>query len=692
MQKGASRLTVEPATGNAPSQRRETPVLSIHGLSVSYRRHTERLSVISDVSLEIHAGEAFGLVGESGCGKSTLAFAVMRYLARGGEIDAGSIRLDGEDVLALPEEALREVRGRRVAMVYQEPGSALNPSMRIGDQVAEVFRFHEAASKQDSWARAADMMEKVVLPDVEWIMRRYPHQLSGGQLQRVVIAMSLACNPRLLILDEPTTGLDTTVEAEVLDLIANLREEFDAAILFISHNLGLVARVCERVGVLYAGRMVEEGPAGEVFAAPRHPYTLGLIRSVPRFGAHKDVGRLEPIPGALPRLGAKPRGCAYAPRCPLARTLCSETAPALSAVASERLSRCHYWQEVEGIPPSAGSSEPIAPKVRGDAPTLIELKDVRKAYAGMVACDGVSLEIARGEIFGLVGESGSGKTTLARAVAGLVEPDSGDLLFNGQRLSRSVARRERTAQRAIQMVFQHPDTSLNPVHSARYVLKRAIDRLRGKRTVVELARAMQLDDRQLEAKTVRLSGGQKQRVAIGRAFAGNPQLVLCDEPVSALDVSVQAAILNLLAEVQQTEEVAYLFISHDLAVVRYLADRIGVMYLGELYEVGRADQVFHAPHHPYTEALVSAIPTLDVGQRPERIKLTGPMPSPANPPSGCRFHTRCPRKLGKICETQAPPWQEVDSGHLLRCHIPATDLQELQCQSTPLPVSPTKKA
>jgi peptide/nickel transport system ATP-binding protein len=671
------------------SQKFEVPVLSVQGLSVSYERHMERVPVITDVSLEIAAGEALGIVGESGCGKSTLAFALMRFLARGGKIDSGSIRLDGDDLLTLPETALRQIRGRKIAMVYQEPGSALNPSMRIGEQVAEVFRFHQAASKAEAWVRAADMLEKVALPDVKWMMKRYPHQLSGGQLQRVVIAMALACNPRLLVLDEPTTGLDATVEAEVLDLIANLRAQFDAAILFISHNLGLVARVCDRVGVLYAGRIVEEGPAGQVFATPRHPYTLGLIRCVPRFGAHKDTGRLEPIPGSLPQLGVMPHGCAYVPRCPLARTLCSETPPPLVPAGPRRLSRCHYWQEVQTIPPSTEPATSSASVAEHDGATLIHLTDVRKAYAGVVVCDGVSIEIARGEIFGLVGESGSGKTTLARLVAGLVEPDSGELLFNDRRLSPSVGRRGRDTQRAIQMVFQHPDTTLNPVHTARYVLERAIERLRGNRTVAELAAAVRLDGRQLEAKTVRLSGGQKQRVAIGRAFAGSPQLVLCDEPVSALDVSVQASILNLLADVQQDQDVAYLFISHDLAVVHYLADRIGVMYLGELYEVGKADQVFSAPHHPYTEALVSAIPTLDVDRQRERIKLTGPMPSPANPPSGCRFHTRCPRKLGEICETQAPPWQDVEPGHVLRCHIPAADLQQLQSQGAPASAEPS---
>jgi len=654
------------------------PVLLVSRLNASYKRRGLWLHTLKDVSLDIRAGEALGLVGESGCGKSTLAFAIMRYLGRNGRIDSGQITLGGVDLLSLNDERLREARGRDLAMVYQEPGSALNPSMRVGEQIAEVFRFQTGSSSREAQNRTREMLRTVLLPDPDGMMKRYPHQLSGGQQQRVVIAMALACNPKLLILDEPTTGLDASVEAEVLDLIGALRRDFDSAILFISHNLGLVARACERVGILYAGRLVEEGPAGQVFDTPAHPYTLGLLRCVPRLGLAKDSSRLEPIPGSLPALGSDVLGCSYAPRCPLARERCHTERPELLPVAEQRAAECFYSSEVSSIPLSVTPAMAPSGPTQDDHRPLLGLMRIRKAYGAVTACNDVTIEVGRGEIFGLVGESGSGKTTLARVAAGLAEADSGEVIFNGDPVARKVGKRRRTLQRALQMVFQSPDSTLNPAHSGRFVLQRAIDRLRGSRDVGDLASMVRMDVDQLGVRTTQLSGGQKQRVAIARAFAGSPELVLCDEPVSALDVSVQAAILNLLADLQVSQNVAYVFISHDLAVVRYLSDRIGVMYLGELFEVGSAEQVFAPPHHPYTEALVSAIPSLGPRGTRGRIRLTGEMPDPARPPSGCRFNTRCPRKLGVICEREAPPWQEAGPGHVLRCHISPTILQSLQ--------------
>jgi peptide/nickel transport system ATP-binding protein len=467
----------------------------------------------------------------------------------------------------------------------------------------------------------------------------------------------------------------------VLDLIGVLREEVDAAILFITHNLGLIARMCERVGVLYAGRIVESGPAQELLRDPRHPYTLGLVRCAPRFGARKGKARLDSIPGSLPPLGAPLPGCFYEPRCPLARERCRESEPDLFPVGDNRASRCYFHEETASIP----VAEPLlatAAKMQ-DGGSLLEVHSLSKAFKDALACDDVSLEVATGQTFGLVGESGSGKTTLARCVAGLISPDGGEILFAGKPLTETVGRRKRSTLRSLQMVFQHPDSTLNPAHTTRYTLARAIARLRGKRKVTELAQEVRLEPRHLGLRSAELSGGLKQRVAIGRAFAGSPQLVLCDEPVSALDVSVQAAILNLLLELQTAERVSYIFISHDLAVVRYLADWIGVMYLGQLVEVGPADRVFLPPQHPYTEALLSAIPTLDFDQPRERIRLHGPVPSLAELPSGCRFQTRCPRKLGEICEREQPPWQDAGGGHLIRCHRTPDDLRELQRTARP---------
>jgi peptide/nickel transport system ATP-binding protein len=657
------------------------PVLQVEGLTVSYRRHGQDLEVLSDVTFEIGANEAFGLVGESGCGKTTAAFAIMRYLPPNGRVERGSIRLEGDDLLALDDEQLRRLRGRSMAMVYQEPGSALNPSLRVGDQVAEVFRFHEGASREEALSKAREMLMRVALPDPGRILRRYPHQLSGGQQQRVMIAMALAGNPRLLVLDEPTTGLDATVEAEVLDLIAALREELDAAILFITHNLGLIARMCERVGVLYAGRIIEEGPALELLRDPRHPYTLGLVRCAPRFGARKGEVKLDPIPGSLPPLGDSLPGCSYEPRCPLARERCRESEPALFPIGSRRASRCYFHDETQSIPVAEPSLPAVAAAKNGGV--LLGVNSLSKAFKDALACDDVSLVVATGQTFGLVGESGSGKTTLARCIAGLIAPDEGEIVFAGARLTRTVGHRKRSVLRALQMVFQHPDSTLNPVHTTRYTLARAIARLRGKRRVVELAQQVRLEPRHLGLRSAELSGGLKQRVAIGRAFAGNPQLVLCDEPVSALDVSVQAAILNLLLDLQAREGVSYILISHDLAVVRYLADWIGVMYLGQLVEIGPADRIFLPPQHPYTEALLSAIPTLDLERPPERIRLHGPVPSLADPPPGCHFHTRCPRKLGEICEREQPTWQDAGGGHLIRCHRTPDELRQLQAPQNP---------
>jgi peptide/nickel transport system ATP-binding protein len=663
--------------------------VGIEGLSISYLRRGRPLRVIEDLDLSIRPGEAYGLVGESGCGKSTVAMALMRYLPQNATVDAGRIMFAGKDLLRVDEATLRRWRGSRMAMVYQDPASALNPSMRVGAQIAEVYRQHREMDKRAASEAAEAMLEKVRITDPGRILRRYPHQLSGGQQQRVMIAMALSTAPELLVLDEPTTGLDATVEAEVLDLVGQLRHDFDTSILFISHNLGVVGRVCERVGVLYAGRLIEEGPSDELLRQPRHPYTLGLLRCVPRRGMRKDALRLEPIPGSLPPLGADLPGCVYAPRCPIARERCHAESPPPYATGEGRISRCHYHNEVSEIPPGEQQATPPSPP--SDGAVLLRVEDLGKSYetsgASVQAVDGVSLEVRQGEVFGLVGESGSGKTSLAKCLSGLVDASSGKATFEN-RLDISVREHRRNAElrSKVQMIFQNPDTSLNPQHSIRRILGRALRLLAGVKSgpereqlSVELASSVRLEPRYLEVRPPALSGGLKQRVAIARSFAGEPALVLCDEPVSALDVSVQAAILNLLLDVQSDRGVSYLFISHDLNVVRYLSDSIGVMYLGQLVDVGPAQAVFDPPHHPYTEALLSAMTTLeDLDDTRPRIKLGGAMPSPIDPPSGCRFHTRCPRFLGDICHEETPPWQRDAEGHQYRCHIPPEELRELQ--------------
>jgi peptide/nickel transport system ATP-binding protein len=574
-------------------------------------------------------------------------------------------------------------------MVYQDPASALNPSLKVGRQVAESFRLIGTAGG-DPEERAREMLAKVQISDPGRVMRRYPHQLSGGMQQRVVIAMALACDPTLLILDEPTTGLDATVEAEVLDLVAALRSELGTSVLFISHNLGVIRRMCERVGVLYAGRLVEEGTADQVLADPRHPYTVGLLRCLPRGGVRKDRERLDTIPGFLPQLGADLSGCVFAPRCGLAREICWAEDPPLYAVGGGHSSRCHFHAEAAQLPRTDPARVDPAGRTAGDGAPVVMLGHTSKTFrqeGNLVrALVDVDLAIRPGETLGLVGESGSGKTTLARVLLGLTAPDEGSTVeLAGAPLAPRVTRRDPEQIRALQTVFQNPDSALNRRSSVRRIVGRAITKLRGlrgeerERRLRELAEAVRLDPGLLSVRPVQLSGGQKQRVAIARAFGGDPRVVVCDEPTSALDVSVQAAILNLLADLQRDEGVTYLFISHDLGVVRYLSDRIAVLYLGRLMELGDAESVFGPPHHPYTEALLSAVPTVE-GEERARIRLEGEIPSAADPPSGCVFHTRCPRYLGAICEEQEPPLAEVAPGRFIRCHIPLEELRRLQAE------------
>jgi peptide/nickel transport system ATP-binding protein len=666
----------------------------IEGLTVAYRRRGRLLRVLDDVSISIGAGEAYGLVGESGCGKTTVAMSLMRYLPDNAVIESGRIMFGEEDILTASESTLRGWRGDRMAMVYQDPGTALNPSIKVGEQIAEVYRFHKGMGKADALAAAIDMLSTVQISAPDRVVRRYPHELSGGQQQRIMFAMALATDPDLLVLDEPTTGLDATVEAEVLDLVEQLRTQFDASILFVSHNLGIVSRMCERVGVLYAGRLIEEGPAIDLFREPRHPYTLALLRCMPRMGMRKDADRLDPIPGSLPPIGAELSGCVYADRCPIARDRCRAEPPPIFPVGEGHGARCFYHEEVPGIPPLARPPDEAPAAVTADG-VLLKVDDLVKAYGSggnqVTAVAGVDIEVGHGEVLGLVGESGSGKTSLAKCIVGLLDPSSGGIEFDAADVTSH--KRGREARRRLQMVFQNPDNALNPSHTVRTILRRSLELLAGVRgkdrqdqEMNELAGSVRLEPRHLDVRPSALSGGLKQRVAIARSFAGNPSLVLCDEPTSALDVSVQAAILNLLVDLQRREGVAYVFISHDLAVVRYVSDRIAVMYLGQIVDVGPADAVFEAPHHPYTEALLSAIPTLEPGGK-ARMKLHGTLPSPSDPPSGCRFHTRCPRFLGDVCVNEAPPWQSTPDGERYRCHIEPAELARLQTEETPEPAA-----
>jgi peptide/nickel transport system ATP-binding protein len=655
------------------------PALSVEDLRLAYMVRGVPRAVLRGVSFEVRPGEAYGLVGESGCGKSTTAYAAMRYMPSNAVIEGGRVLAGGQDVTHMSNDELREFRATQASMVYQDPVLSMNPTLKIGKQVAECFRIL-GQSKEEAATSAREALRRVKIADPERVLDRYPHQLSGGMLQRVVIAMALVGDPKLLVLDEPTTGLDATVEAEVLDLVRDLRSQTNAAILLIAHNLGVIRTMCDRVGVMYAGRVVEEGTVDEVFDNPSHPYTLGLLNSIPRHGVRKTDRALFTIPGNLPLIGAELPTCVYVDRCALASDVCRSEVPPIVQLGNGHWTRCHHADLIEGLAAPQDENNDF----RVGEETIVQLASVSKTFRqrghDVPALVSIDLGFKEGETLGLVGESGSGKSTLAKTLLGIHESDEGGSIELDGRLVKSKATDRRVESiRAFQMVFQNADSALNRMWTVRRILHRSVTKLAGikgpeaDKKVNDLAEAMRLSQRHLDMKPRQLSGGLKQRVAIARAFAGDPRIVVCDEPTSALDVSVQAAILNLLANLQNDERTSYLFITHDIGVVRYLSDRIAVMYLGRIMELGSTEQVFAGPNHPYTEALLSAVPSID-GDHKTRIPLKGEIPSPANPPSGCVFHTRCHRVVMGLCDVTDPETIELSPGHSSKCHLTAEQL------------------
>ncbi len=660
----------------------DAPALEVDALEMSYIVRGTPREVLRGVTFQIKPGEAYGLVGESGCGKSTTAYAALRYLPANGLITNGSVRSVGVDVTEMSAAELRAYRAEHASMVYQDPTAALNPSTRIGRQVAECFRLL-GQSKEQARESAYEALQQVRIADPRSVMERYPHQLSGGMLQRVVIAMALASSPELLVLDEPTTGLDATVEAEVLDLIRALRQETGAAVLLIAHNLGVIRTMCDRVGVMYAGRIIEEGQAQEVFDQPRHPYTIGLLNAIPRSGLRKTERALSTIPGNLPGIGTDLPACVYVDRCTLADEVCHTTVPERSMQSATHRVWCHHVDRLDQMK----TVDEAAVEVTASSDTILELNGVAKTFhqrgEDIPALVTVDLGMGEGETLGLVGESGSGKSTLAKTLLGVHEyDDGGQITLDGDDVKARAVDRRQERKRAIQMVFQNPDSALNRVWTVRQILERCVVKLTGvskaeaAKRAEEIATAMRLSTRHLDMRPRQLSGGLKQRVAIARAFAGDPRIVVCDEPTSALDVSVQAAILNLLANLQQEQRTSYLFITHDIGVVRYLADRIAVMYLGRIMELAPTEKMFSGPNHPYTEALLSAVPAVD-GTHKDRIPLTGEIPRPTDPPSGCVFHTRCHRFIEGTCDVVEPEMRELSSGHAIKCHLTEEQLVEV---------------
>ena len=656
-----------------------TAALSVENLHLAYIVRGNPREVLRGVSFQVRPGEAYGLVGESGCGKSTTAYAAMRYLPGNGRITEGRILVSGQDVTDMSTAELRRFRSSDASMVYQDPVQAMNPTLKIGTQVAECFRILGESADQARQS-ALNALERVKIADPTSVMDRYPHQLSGGMLQRVVIAMGLAGDPKLLVLDEPTTGLDATVEAEVLDLVRELRAETNAAVLLIAHNLGVIRTMCDTVGVMYAGKMVEEASADQLFEEPKHPYTIGLMNAIPRHGLRKTDRALATIPGNMPAIGTRLPTCVYVDRCPIASDLCRTEEPPTVQLESGRWTRCHHSDRLDDVPEPPAVSADF--EVGDDAVVRLDgvSKTFRQSGREIPALVSVDMGFAAGETLGLVGESGSGKSTLAKTLLGVHEADSGsEITIDGDTVEGVATNRSKKAIRSLQMVFQNPDSALNRSWTVRKILHRTVTSLTSLQgdeamdRVEEIARAMRLSDHHLDVRPRQLSGGLKQRVAIARAFAGDPRVVVCDEPTSALDVSVQAAILNLLADLQREERISYLFITHDIGVVRYLADRIAVMYVGRIMEKGYTDDLFAGPVHPYTEALLSAVPSVD-GVASNRIPLDGDIPSPADPPPGCVFHTRCKYAIEGTCDVEEPPTVVVGERHEITCHLPVDQM------------------
>ncbi len=685
------------------------PILKVGNAAISYETRYGDVEAVRDVSFEVHRAQTFGVVGESGCGKSTVAFGIVDFLGPNGKIVGGSINFQGRELVGRTQEELRKLRGDQISMVYQDPMQALNPSVTIGDQLAEVLTVHRDIAKQEAWDKSIEMLKRVYMPDSANVMHRYPHQISGGQQQRVVIAMALLNNPALLIMDEPTTALDVTVEAVVLDLIEDLKRDFDTAIVYITHDLGVVARVCNYVGVMYAGEMVEVGSVASIYGNPLHPYTQGLMRCVPKLGATKESSILYPIRGRVPAPKDRPKGaCIFAPRCDYTTDRCYSEKPPLREVESGHSARCFYSEEIEADAwePAKDLVPDVTPvTVEEEREPIIQIQDLKTYYeqesksllslvgAGeslyVKAVDDVSLEVPPGKTLGVVGESGCGKSTLAKTIIGLETPRAGEAKFLGFDLTKPVSKRDVELIRELQMVFQNPDSTMNPSYSVGQQIGRPLRRFGAvpgnevREEVIRLLNAVRLDGSYYTRLPRQLSGGEKQRVGIARAFASRPDLVLCDEPVSALDVSVQAAVLNLLMEIQDEYGTTMMFIAHDLSVVRFFSDYVAVMYLGHLVEIGPAENIYAPPYQPYTEALLSAVPIPDPTADQKHIRLSGTVPSALNPPSGCVFHTRCPRREmlpdgGKICEEEAPPWRHNTDEHRIYCHIPLEELRKME--------------
>ena len=669
------------------------PILEIENLSISFFTRLREIPAVMDFSCTVMPGEAMGLVGESGCGKSTVALGVMQDLGVNGRIVGGSIKFKGRNLNEMSHEELAKIRGKEIAMIYQEPMASLNPAMKIGKQLMEVPMIHEGVSAEEAYKRALEVVSDVRLPDPKRMLDSFPHQLSGGQQQRIVIAMALMANPSLLILDEPTTALDVTVEAAVVELVKDLGKKYSTSRLFISHNLGLVLETCDRLCVMYSGEAVETGSIKDVFDKMRHPYTQALFRSIPLPGADKNSRPLVAIPGNFPLPHERPNGCNFGPRCDYFEAgRCDARDIPMDAIDGDDRhdSRCLKFREIDWNAPIKASTTTQKAEIGEVVLKVDNLKKYYEVAASALFAHGdkkvvkanetLSFEARESETLAIVGESGCGKSTLAKVLMGLETATDGHVLLDERGIETvPIEERDTKTVSSIQMVFQNPFDTLNPSMTVGRQIIRALEIFKiGKNEAERRQRMLELLDlvklpRAFADRMPRqLSGGQKQRVGIARAFAGGARIVVADEPVSALDVSVQAAVTDLLMEIQRNEKTTLLFISHDLSIVRYLSDRVMVMYLGHVVEIGTTDQVVSPPYHPYTEALLSAVPIADTSVEKEHIVLEGDIPSAMNPPSGCPFQTRCRWKKdvpGGLCEAEVPTMKTLADGHQIKCHL-----------------------
>jgi peptide/nickel transport system ATP-binding protein len=689
-------------------------LLEVENLRMHIRLRTATVRAVDGISLTLSAGETLGLVGESGCGKSMTAMSIMRLLPPGGEITGGHVRLNDRDLLALPRSQMRQARGNEMAMVFQDPMTSLNPTKTIGDQIAEPLQIHRHQSRRDAMQRAAEVLGLVGMPKPAERLKDYPHQLSGGLRQRAMIAMALACEPKLLIADEPTTALDVTIQDQILTLLGRLTAELGMGLLLITHDMGVIASRADRVMVMYAGRIVESGATGTLFRRARHPYSRALLASIPDLKTDKAKA-LASIPGLPPDLAHPPPACRFAPRCQYARPRCEQEDPILGGEDLEHQFACFYpvrsiagpdRAEPVARPGSAGTvvSEPPGPaddERRGLLVVEHAVKEfgvtkgvLQRAAASVKAVSDVSIEVSRGQTFGLVGESGCGKTTLGRLITGLERPDSGTIRFDGEDLSKLGGASLRRRRRHFQLMFQDPYSSLDPRMRVGSILREPLiaqevgSRKDRERRIRDLLGEVGLGSRAADLYPHEFSGGQRQRIGLARALILEPKLIVADEPVSALDVSIQAQVLNLMKRLQSERDLAYVLISHDLSVVRYLADRIGVMYLGKLVETGEAADVYERPAHPYTAGLLQSIPQPDPAKarKDGEAAISGELPSSVNPPSGCRFRTRCPRAQD-ICAEQEPQMRAFHvASHHAACHFP---LQVPRIDSGPAGRAPT---